>query len=42
LQVFTDLVNALEKVAGYAHDLINLPEKERNRYRKVIDESFLY
>lgn len=40
LQVFTDLVNALEKVAGYAHDLINLPEKERNRYRKVIDESF--
>jgi hypothetical protein len=40
LKLFTDLIDALGKVAGGLKAIINLPKVEREAMRKTLDETY--
>lgn len=40
LKLFTDLINALSKVAGGLKAIVNLPKAEREAMRQTLDETY--
>ena len=40
LELFTDLIDALVKVAGGLKAIVNLPKAEREAMRRILDETF--
>lgn len=40
IKLFTELIDALSKVAGGLKTLVNLPKSERDKYRQTMDETY--